>query len=497
MTDKRQSGVLLHITSLHSSHGIGNLGQGAYNFIRFLVASKQKLWQILPLGPIGACNSPYTSFSAFAGNPLLIDIEQLTKAGLLTETDVGISISEKAVIDSCVDFASVIPTKTSLLQKAYARHLEHPISQIQLGIEKFIHKHQYWLEDYCLYMALKEHFHGEVWTKWPDGIKQRQPQIIKQWKTKLRQTMDYHCFIQYLFFDQWSKLKSFANNNGIKIIGDLPIFVAHDSADVWAHRSLFKLDHAGKPKFVAGVPPDYFSKTGQMWGNPLYHWGRNKAEEFHWWMLRLKTLLGLVDIIRIDHFRGFEAYWSIPFGEKTAVKGSWQKGPGASFFQAIEAKMGRLPIIAEDLGFITEEVEELRDSFNLPGMRVLQFAFDGLHANIHTPHNHVPNSVAYTGTHDNNTSLGWYNQAAADVKHYALKYLGTAGQRIAWDFIRAVLASPANRAIIPLQDILSLGSEARMNTPGTTENNWQWMAPAHISDQIVLDLATLTELYER
>ncbi len=495
MANNRNAGVLVHLTSLPGKHGIGDLGEGAYRFIDFLVASGQRLWQVLPTGPTDPCNSPYASYSAFGGNPLLINIDYLKQINLLDAKELSSLVIPEY---PNVNYPFVNEVKHNLLQIAFQRYRSTEPTELTQKLLEFQHRQQHWLSDYSLFMALKDHFQGVSWTKWPEPIRRRQPEAITAWQKSLAAEIQYQEFLQYLFFTQWDMLKTYANDQGIKMIGDLPIFVAHDSADVWTYSELFDLDNQGIPTAVAGVPPDYFSATGQHWGNPLYNWSKHKEQDYSWWISRIETLLSIVDLIRVDHFRGFEAYWSIPFGEKTAVNGNWKKGPGACFFQAIEQKIGYLPIICEDLGFITKEVEELRDQFKLPGMRVLQFAFDELRANVHTPHNHVQNSVVYTGTHDNDTTLGWFQKATKETQTYALRYLGTNSGNIAWDFIRAAYASPANTAIIPLQDILSLDTKSRMNTPGTAEHNWEWrFHPSHLTDEVTQRLAAMTTLYER
>ncbi|MBM7623612.1 4-alpha-glucanotransferase [Sporohalobacter salinus] len=492
---KRQSGILLHPTSLPGEYGIGSLGEEAYKFVDFLVASDQKIWQILPLGPTGYGNSPYQSFSAFAGNPLLISLERLRKDALLDEKDLN---TDREFPLDYVDYNQVSDFKYSLFEKAFKNFKSNVSKSINDKFQRFCNENEKWLEDYALFKALKEHFNGKPWYKWNEDIKLRRPEAIKEYQERLKNRIDFHKFIQYIFFKQWNKLKAYANHNYIKIIGDIPIFVAYDSADVWANPELFTLDEDKKPINVAGVPPDYFSETGQLWGNPLYDWQKLKETNYKWWIDRFKTTLELVDIVRLDHFRGFAAYWAVPYGEKTAVNGKWKQGPGKDFFRKVKEELKGLPIIAEDLGVITDEVVELRDHFDLPGMGVLQFGFNSQEDNDHLPHNYRQNSVVYTGTHDNNTVLGWYNNADDEAKEYVKEYLKGSEENICWDFIQAAWASVSKLAIAPLQDILSLNSEARMNTPGTVKGNWKWRYREEMLDVNISEkLKRLTEIYHR
>ncbi|WP_204989358.1 4-alpha-glucanotransferase [Sporohalobacter salinus] len=495
MLFKRQSGILLHPTSLPGEYGIGSLGEEAYKFVDFLVASDQKIWQILPLGPTGYGNSPYQSFSAFAGNPLLISLERLRKDALLDEKDLN---TDREFPLDYVDYNQVSDFKYSLFEKAFKNFKSNVSKSINDKFQRFCNENEKWLEDYALFKALKEHFNGKPWYKWNEDIKLRRPEAIKEYQERLKNRIDFHKFIQYIFFKQWNKLKAYANHNYIKIIGDIPIFVAYDSADVWANPELFTLDEDKKPINVAGVPPDYFSETGQLWGNPLYDWQKLKETNYKWWIDRFKTTLELVDIVRLDHFRGFAAYWAVPYGEKTAVNGKWKQGPGKDFFRKVKEELKGLPIIAEDLGVITDEVVELRDHFDLPGMGVLQFGFNSQEDNDHLPHNYRQNSVVYTGTHDNNTVLGWYNNADDEAKEYVKEYLKGSEENICWDFIQAAWASVSKLAIAPLQDILSLNSEARMNTPGTVKGNWKWRYREEMLDVNISEkLKRLTEIYHR
>ncbi|MFY9436387.1 MAG: 4-alpha-glucanotransferase [Limnochordia bacterium] len=486
MSRTRKSGVLLHITSLPSPFGIGDLGPCAYRFVDFLKAAKQKLWQVLPLGPVEPFGSPYAPYSAFAGNPCLISPELLIEDQLLSPSELA------------EPFISASAHRSNLITLVHSRFQSSRPPSLLAEYHAFCHANRFWLSDYALFMALKGHFAKASWVQWPEDTARRSPRALTYWRRKLARQIQEHKFAQFLFYHQWQKLKAYARRKGIAIIGDLPLFVAHDSADVWSKPYLFQLDKRGMPVFVAGVPPDYFSETGQLWGNPVYDWQMHYQERFLWWRRRIGTLLRLVDLIRLDHFRGFEAYWRIPFGSPTAADGRWMPGPGSDFFAAVKAGVGRLPFIAEDLGFIDAKVVKLRQRWNLPGMRVLQFGFEALKPNLHSPHNYPRGCAAYTGTHDNDTAVGWYRKADPAVQDYTRRYLGTSGADIAWDLIRAVLASPANIAIVPAQDLLSLDSEARMNTPGTIDGNWQWRCPdGALNKELSLRLAELTSLYGR
>lgn len=492
----RASGILLHITSLPNLYGIGDFGNSAYKFIDFLVATKQRFWQILPLGPTDQYNSPYAPYSAFAGNPYLISPEKLVADALVSQTH--LLNAPPVLAGSAIDYPQMLAWKGDLLNRAYQNFRTGNFPNLRNDYENFCHKNSFWLADYALFMALKHRFENSSWVTWPKKLAKRDPEAIKTWRHKLELEIVYHKFTQYIFFKQWQQLKDYARKNHIHIIGDLPIFVAHDSADVWAYPTLFKLAKDGLPTVVAGVPPDYFSKTGQLWGNPQYDWPIHKEQNYKWWLKRLEMLLSLVDLVRIDHFRGFEAYWEVPFGKKTAANGVWQKGPGSEFFRVLQEHFNQLPFIAEDLGFITKEVIKLRKEWKLPGMKVLHFAFDSLNPNTHSPHNHDYNCVVYTGTHDNNTTIGWYWEATEDVQNYIKQYLNSNGMDIAWDFIRAAFSSPAKIAIIPMQDILRLGAEARMNTPGRAEANWSWRYdPQMLTSHLIQDLSHLTKLYQR
>jgi 4-alpha-glucanotransferase len=483
------------------------LGAEAYAFADFLEASGQTLWQVLPLGPTGYGNSPYQCFSAFAGNALLVSPELLVEQGLLAEADLKGAPSFE---DGRVDYGHAIEFKNALLAKAFGNFKRGADAATREEFEEFQRRTAVWLDDYALYRALKTE-RGEVaWTEWEPQLIKREPDALDAARVSLGVEIEAVKFAQYLFFRQWSRLRAYCNRKGISIIGDIPIFVAHDSADVWAHPSLFKLDALGRPLSVAGVPPDYFSRTGQLWGNPIYDWERMRADGFGWWIERVRATLRFVDIIRVDHFRGFAAFWEIPGGDETAERGRWVFAPGAELFRAIKGALGRLPIIAEDLGFITPDVIELRDEFDFPGMRIFQFAFSSDTTNKDLPHNYVRNAVAYTGTHDNDTAVGWFRsepggtgsvRSDAQIKRerdYCLDYLCTDGAEIQWDFIRAVLASVADTALVPLQDVLGLGSEARMNTPATMSGNWAWrFRSADLTPELGARLRHMAVLYGR
>ncbi len=484
----RASGILLHPTSLPGRFGMGDLGPDAYQFADFLAETGQHIWQVLPLGPTGYGDSPYQCFSAAAGNPMLLSPEKLAEAGLLEARDLADVPAFPA--DQCA-FEQVIPFKTALLRKAFARF--RPGGEF----DNFIEKQRAWLDSYATFAALKEGNGGRSWTEW----RAQEPDARE---------VQFHKFVQWEFFRQWGSLKLYCAARGIRIFGDIPIYMAHDSADVWSHRDLFELDEHGRPLRVAGVPPDYFSATGQLWGNPLYRWHRLAETGYAWWIDRLRWTLLLVDMIRVDHFRGFEAYWAVPAGEKTAQNGQWIKGPGARFFQSAQEALGELPLVAENLGVITPEVEAIRHQFGFPGMSVLQFAF-GKDAQAPTfrPHNYPREIAAYTGTHDNDTTAGWWNSAAqtgstrsaADIgieREFAKAYLNTDGAVIQWDFIRAVWASVADTAISPMQDVLGLGTEARMNLSASTSGNWRWRFQwEQLTPDLRERLKTLTVLYGR
>lgn len=497
MTFPRSSGVLLHPTSLPSAYGIGDLGEAAYHFVDFLRASGQRFWQVLPLSPTGYGNSPYMCFSAIAGNHHLISPQTLQEQGLITIED-GADCPEFAV--GYVDFDRVIPWKMALYTKAFRNFLKK--KELQADFQSFCDQEKSWLEDYALFMSLQAQYPQLTWNQWPPALARREPQSLDRAKQELSDQMQFQRFLQYQFFQQWMHLKNYANQQGIQIIGDIPIYVAHHSADVWANPQNFYLDPTnGSVAMMAGVPPDYFSATGQLWGNPVYDWDYLAETDFSWWVQRFQFLHRLVDVIRIDHFRGFEAYWQVPAGETTAVNGEWVKAPGVELFTVLQQKLGSLPILAEDLGVITPAVEALRDQFQFPGMRVLLFAFGGGSDNIHLPHHYLKNSLVYTGTHDNDTTQGWWQRASISEKQFFYRYMTGygIGEPINWALIRLALASVSDLAIIPLQDILGLDNTARMNTPSTTTGNWGWRLDSldNLTTALADRLRDLTQLYSR
>jgi 4-alpha-glucanotransferase len=505
MNFPRSSGILLHPTSLPGPYGIGELGPEAYSFADFLQQSGQSLWQVLPLGPTGYGDSPYACYSGFAGNTLLISIDELLREKLLTATD----LPPRRLPASRVDFDLVHKLKEQLLAKAFTNYSASPDPEFRDAFSKFKSSAGEWLEDYALFRALKDAHGGMAWPEWEPPLVLRDKTALFEAQQKLAHEIEAQKFYQFLFFRQWFSLKSYCNEKGIQIIGDLPIFVAHDSADVWTNPEQFKLRPNGEPIVVAGVPPDYFSATGQLWGNPLYNWSQMLADGFQWWIMRVEATLKVVDIVRVDHFRGFAACWEIPGGDKTAERGRWVAAPGKELFTAIRRTLGQLPIIAEDLGVITPDVIALRDEFGFPGMRILQFAFSGDKKNIDLPHNYEKNVVAYTGTHDNDTTIGWFRSVGGKgstrtpkqveaEREFCLAYLNSDGEEINWDFIRAVFASVANTAIVPLQDVIGLGTEARMNLPNSTEGNWSWrFEEGDLNDELAERLFKLTDLYGR
>ncbi|BCO09517.1 4-alpha-glucanotransferase [Desulfolithobacter dissulfuricans] len=500
---KRSSGILLHISSLPSPCGIGDLGPGAWTFLDFLSAAGQSFWQILPLGPTSPVfgNSPYMSSSAFAGNPLFISPELLAKEGLLTNTQLSRCPS---CSEYFVAFDSAIPWKNQVLQEAWTTFLQ----QGRRDELDEISERYPWLKDHALFMALKEQHNQLPWWQWPTPLRKRDPVALQSIQTQLHHSIDYFRFEQYVFFRQWQELRRRAAKKNIRLIGDLPIYVALDSVDVWAHQEIFDLDpKTSLPTHVAGVPPDYFSRTGQLWGNPLYRWNSRKKEVraalYDWWTRRLETIFSQVDIIRIDHFRGFDSYWSVPAREKTAIHGNWKKGPGLSFFREMEKRLGPLPVIAEDLGLITPAVEKLRDTLGFPGMKILLFAFDGNPQNSYLPYNHPRNSVVYTGTHDNDTAVGWFLSPAVppEAKRQAKQFANrtdTDASTFHQDMIHLALGSPASLALIPMQDVLGFGNDCRMNTPGTSRDNWRWRcAPRFMTTELALWMREKTALFGR
>lgn len=498
----KYAGILAHPTSFPSPYGIGDLGDGAYIFIDFLEKSGLNLWQVLPIGHTGFGDSPYQPFSSFAGQPLIIAIDRLRKVSLLWDEDFYDMPNWNPVH---IDYGTLIEFKTGLLKKAYERFTNPEISDGLSSDEDMMAEYKafcnntFWLQDYSLFMAVKDYYQGAPWYMWEDSLKNPTAASKAKWMDKLSNEMGYYNFIQYLFQKQWSELKEYANEKGIKIVGDIPIFVAFDSVDVWCNKSLFQLDSKGYPTVVAGVPPDYFSATGQLWGNPLYKWEEHTKTGYKWWIERIKYQLTLTDFIRIDHFRGFDTYWAIPYGDETAVNGKWQKAPGVNFFTTLEATLGyHLPIIAEDLGEIDQSVIDLRDKFGLPGMKILQFAFENPEENDFLPHNFVRNCVCYTGTHDNDTTLGWYKGAYESSKDKLRRYFNTDGGDVCWILIRACFSSVANMAIVPMQDVLSLDSWARLNKPGVGEGNWAWrFTDNDLNDHVSARLYETAKLYGR
>ncbi len=495
--DARLSGILVHPTSFPSPYGIGDLGPGAYRFLDFLESSGQHLWQILPLGPTGYGDSPYQGPSVFAGQPLLISPDLLVRKNLLTKNDLE---NMPSWDPRRIDYGPAIDYKTALLKKAWHRFLHTPDKTMIEAFDQFCGEEKEWLEDYALFMACKEQNGAKSWLQWKEPYRSPSEKEKEQLRSDLADSVGYYCFLQFLFQEQWDDLRSYAHQKGILIIGDTPIYVASDSADVWSDRTLYQLDSKGFPTFVSGVPPDYFSETGQLWGNPLYNWDYLEKTGYQWWIRRIRRQLSLTDFLRIDHFRGFEAYWSVEAGQETAVNGSWKKGPGQKLFQAIEQALGdQLPILAEDLGVITAAVENLRDSFHLPGMKVLQFGFENLEDRNYIPFYYTTtNCICYTGTHDNDTTAGWYQGQPENVRERILKITHTDGSEIGQDFICLAMGSIAKYSIFPIQDLFGLGSEARMNTPGTAMGNWTFrFREEDLSEERAGWLREMTELYGR
>jgi len=494
---ERSSGILFHPTSLPGKYGIGTLGKEAYAFIDFLKKSRQKLWQIFPLGPTGYGDSPYQSFSSFAGNPYLIDFDLLIEAHLLSEEDLrDVFFGDN---EEYIDYGAIYNQKYPLLRKAYENFKSSDNHEMKENLEHFKRENASWLNDYSLYISLKNHFNGLPWNEWAHDIKNREHGAMEHYRNELADDIEYHNFIQFLFFKQWGDVKRYANENGIKIIGDIPIFVAADSSDAWANPEIFLFDEERKPVKVAGVPPDYFSATGQLWGNPLYNWQKLKETNYSWWVERVRANLSTCDIIRIDHFRGFEAYWAVPYGDDTAINGQWEPGPGIDLFNAIKSQLGELPIIAEDLGLMTQGVIDLREATGFPGMKILGFAFDSGEENDYLPHTYTKNCVVYTGTHDNDTLIGWFQKAKEEDRQFARDYLNSrSDDEIHWDAIRGAWSSVASMAISPVQDVLGLGSEARINTPGVAAGNWQWrLRHGVLTDELAERIAKLTRVYSR
>jgi 4-alpha-glucanotransferase len=503
----RSSGVLLHPTSLPGPYGAGDLGAEAFSFIEFLAEARQKIWQVLPLNPTGYADSPYQCFSAFAGNPLLISLDLLAEQGLLSRDELATIPSFPATF---IDYGAVIAFHFAVLRRAATRFFAALSGAAKAEYEAFCREHAPWLEDYALFMAAKDAHDGIAWTKWDSELAARKPEALTQWRDRLAVEIAAYKFWQFEFFQQWGALRDACNHRGIRIMGDVPIYVAHDSADVWTAPHLFWLDEHGNPLKVSGVPPDYFSATGQLWGNPTYRWERLQADGFRWWIARVRGVLRLFDLVRIDHFRGFEAYFEIPAGATTAVNGTWVKGPGAELFEVLEREFGDLPIVAENLGVITPEVEAIRNRFGFPGMAILQFAFGtDPQGPSFRPHNYERNLAAYTGGHDNDTTVGWWTRGIAGStrseddlrreREFASAYLNLrGGEEIQWAMTRTLMASVADTVLIPMQDVLGLGGEARMNLPGRMGGNWKWRYQRQqLRPEMARRLRALTELYDR
>ena len=495
MEQNRAAGIILHPTSLPGPDGIGDLGPEAYHWVDFLHRSGCQFWQILPLSPTGYGDSPYQCFSAFAGNPYLVSATTLLDQGLLLKSDLA---DRPEFPLEKVDYGPVIHWKITLLRRSFENFKKQANPSLQEEFDAFKHEQKEWLAPFATFMAIKAQQGGLAWNEWPEALRKRDTKALPQFIKESVEDIEFQSFQQFLFYRQWTALRDYAHQKGIRIIGDIPIFIAYDSADVWENKDLFYLDEAGLPEVVAGVPPDYFSETGQLWGNPLYKWDLHKKQGYRWWISRMQTVLNQVDIVRLDHFRGFEAYWAVPFGNETAVDGRWVKGPGEDFLTVVKEELGELPIIAEDLGVITEPVRQMRDKFNLPGMKILQFAFASDPDDDFLPHNYPVNCVAYTGTHDNNTTRGWYEAAPEREQDFCRRYLARSGQDISWSMIRALWGSVAAWVIAPMQDFLGLGYWARMNYPGTASGNWEWrMHPNAISDGLIDRLHETNFLYGR
>ncbi|MCM1044175.1 MAG: 4-alpha-glucanotransferase [Candidatus Gastranaerophilales bacterium] len=492
----RRAGILMPVSSLPSRYGIGTFGRASYDFVDFLEKAGQKLWQILPLGPTGYGDSPYQSFSTFAGNPYYIDLEELIRKGYLTKEE-----CDACDFGSCaqdIDYEKIYLSRFQVLRKAWQRATERGADQT-FDYLRFVEENSYWLEDYALYTAVKDIFGGVCFLEWDEDIRLRKKKALARYREKLAEEIDFCKFQQYLFWTQWQKLKAYANKKGIRIVGDIPIYVALDSADTWANPKLFQLDESGKPVGVAGCPPDAFAVTGQLWGNPLYNWKYHKKTEYKWWIQRIAHCYRLYDVLRIDHFRGFDAYWFVPYGDATAENGHWEKGPGYELFAAIKKELGKMPVIAEDLGFLTDSVVKLVKKTGYPSMKVLQFAFEAGQDSEYLPHHYDKNCVVYTGTHDNDSTLGWMRQMPAKDLRFAMQYLQLESKReLPWALIRAAIACSADTAIIPMQDYLGLGSESRINVPSTLGSNWRWrMEEGVLSKELARKIKKMTKLYGR
>ena len=495
MFAQRSAGILMHPTSLPSTGGIGDLGPAAYEFVNWLAAAKQTLWQVLPLGPAGWGNSPYSCTSAFAGNVLMISLERLAQRGYLDSA--RIEGDEEAGL--AVDFEQVRTYKLPLLREAARNFLHSAADGPRQRYKAFCNENHWWLDDYALFAVLREHFGDKPWSSWPAEIAQRKPEALAQLRVELKDLIAVESFLQFAFFEQWQSLRAYCAARDVRIIGDVAIFVSYDSADVWTHPDIFRLNPDLSPEVVAGVPPDAFSETGQRWGNPLYDWEELKSRGYDWWIKRMKWAVDTCDIIRLDHFRGFEACWEIPAEDPTAVNGHWTPGPNFELFRALKNELGKLPFIAEDLGYITPEVHALRKKLDVPGMKVMQFGFGDKGAHIYLPHRFTPDSVVYTGTHDNDTTVGWWNNSASErEKAWAAEYFGRMDDGIHWAFIRVAFASVATLAVIPVQDVLGLDSDCRMNIPSKPGGNWSWRLQSGVLTQDLAEkLALLTEVTDR
>ena len=492
---ERAAGILMPISSLPSEYGIGCFSKSAYEFVDWLKGAGQSYWQILPLGPTSYGDSPYQSFSTFAGNPYFISLDELIEEGVLTRAECEKVNWGKA--KGSVDYEKIYKGRYPLLRKAYERSKisENP------DYQKFVNENSWWLSDYALFMAVKGRFDNVEWTKWAEDIRLRWKWAMDYYREELYYDIEFQQYMQFKFHEQWMKLKAYANENGIKIIGDIPIYVAMDSADTWAHPELFQLDEENIPTAVAGCPPDGFSATGQLWGNPLYRWDYHRDTGYSWWISRLHYVFQMYDVVRIDHFRGFDEYYAIPYGDETAVNGKWMPGPGMDLFQAVEAKLGRPNIIAEDLGFLTDSVLKMLADSGFPGMKVLQFAFDPSAESAYLPHTYPKNCVVYTGTHDNDTTRGWYHSESKATRDFAKEYMNVQRMdedNLAWDFIRVAMGSVADLCITPMQDFLNLDGEARINMPSTLGGNWAWrMKKGQFDKEIVKQMARMTKIYGR
>lgn len=488
----RASGILMPVSSLPSPYGIGDFSKSAYEFVDILLQAGQSYWQILPLGPTSYGDSPYQSFSTYAGNPYFISLEELVAEGLLTKEECG--AGDLGEDPERIDYGKICQNRMPLLRLAYERSGAGQNREFL----KFCREQSWWLEDYALFMALKDAFGGTAWFEWPEEIRMREPEALARCRKRLSRENEYYAYLQYLFFDQWERLKAYANRKGIRMIGDIPIYVALDSADAWAGPELFQFDGENLPTAVAGCPPDGFSATGQLWGNPLYRWDYHKETGYAWWIRRIAACTKLYDVVRIDHFRGFDEYYSIPYGDLTAERGHWEKGPGAALFDAVRERLGQVNIIAEDLGFITDSVRQLVETCGYPGMKVLEFAFDSREEANYLPHTYSHNCVVYTGTHDNETLVGWYAGLAQGDREMARDYMGnrrTPQEELHWDFIRLAMMSVADLCIIPIQDYLGLDNTARINKPSTLGGNWQWrLTKGRITPELITRIRSLTRI---